>query len=68
MRCTEETLILTSPAIAAAVQCVVSPGGSLCVSATPRAAEIPGRNFGKDQPKALASGARINAPITLTAG
>ena len=36
MRCTEETLIRTSPAIAAAVQCVVSPGGSLCVSATTR--------------------------------
>src|SRR5437762_11041759 len=36
MRCTEETLIRTNPAIAAAVQCVVSPGGSLCVSATTR--------------------------------
>src|SRR5438105_9895182 len=36
MRCTEETLIRTNPAIAAAVQCVVSPGGSLCGSATPR--------------------------------
>src|SRR5271169_743946 len=36
MRCTEETLIRTSAAIAAAVQCVVSPGGSLWVSATMR--------------------------------
>src|SRR5437016_11075361 len=36
MRCTQETLIRTTPAIAAAVQCVVSPGGSLCVSATTR--------------------------------
>src|SRR6266853_6086462 len=36
MRCTAETLIRTSAAIAAAVQCVVSPGGSLCVSATTR--------------------------------
>jgi hypothetical protein len=36
MRCTEETLIRTNAAIAAAVQCVVSPGGSLWVSATTR--------------------------------
>ena len=40
MRCTEEALIQTSAAIAAAVQCVVSPGGSVCVSATTRSAKL----------------------------
>jgi hypothetical protein len=38
MRCTELTLTPVSLAIASAVQCVVSPGGSLRVSATTRSA------------------------------
>src|SRR3954467_6164408 len=38
MRCTEETLIPAALAIMAAVQCVVSPGGSSWVSAITRSA------------------------------
>ena len=37
MRCTELTLMPWIVAIAAEVQCVVSPGGSVCVAATTRA-------------------------------
>src|SRR4051795_12343898 len=36
MRCTELTLIAAASAMAPAVQCVVSPGASPCVSATIR--------------------------------
>jgi hypothetical protein len=36
MRCIEETLMPTALAIMPAVQWVVSPGGSVCVSATTR--------------------------------
>jgi hypothetical protein len=38
MRCTDETLTPTAPAIAAPVQCVTSPGGASMVSATTRSA------------------------------
>ena len=38
MRCTELTLMPLALAMAAAVQCVTSPGGSVSVSATTRAA------------------------------
>src|SRR5205085_9278713 len=38
MRCTEETLIPAALAIMAAVQCIVSPGGSSWVSAITRSA------------------------------